>query len=203
VTVGKIRAAHLGPERRRPQVLDNALALATEHGLSGVTMSAVAKRMGVTKPVVYACFGRREALLEALLEREEQRLLDGVLAALPTRLSLEDPERLMIEGFQVLLTVVADAVESWQIVFASEPDPLVAERCSQARAQVVKVLSELTLPALRAWGVVDADRKLPVLADLFMAAGESAVRSLLSGGWTPAELGELFGRSLCAALRNA
>jgi len=198
-----VRAAHLGPERRRPQVLENALAIAAERGLGGVTMSAVAKRMDVTKPVIYACFDRREALLEALLEREEQRLLDGMLAALPAQPSLDDPERLMIEWFQALLTVVADAPESWKIVFGSDPEPLIADRLGQARAEVAKVVSRLMLPALCTWGVVDADRKLPVLVDLFMSSNDSAVRSLLAGGWTPAELGELFGTSLHAALKSA
>jgi AcrR family transcriptional regulator len=198
-----VRAAHLGPERRRPQVLDSALAIAAERGLGGVTMSAVAKRMGVTKPVIYACFAKREALLEALLEREEQRLLDGMLAALPDRPSLDDPERLMIEWFQALLTVAAGAPESWQIVFGSDPEPLVADRLGQARTEVSKVVSGLMLPALRTWGVEDIDRKLPVLVDLFMSSNDSAVRSLLGGGWTPAELGELFGTSLHAALRSA
>jgi AcrR family transcriptional regulator len=184
-------------------VLDSALAIAAERGLGGVTMSAVAKRMGVTKPVIYACFAKREALLEALLEREEQRLLDGMLAALPDRPSLDDPERLMIEWFQALLTVAAGAPESWQIVFGSDPEPLVADRLGQARTEVSKVVSGLMLPALRTWGVEDIDRKLPVLVDLFMSSNDSAVRSLLGGGWTPAELGELFGTSLHAALRSA
>ena len=50
----RVRAAHLGPERRRPQVLDAALKIAVERGSHAVSMEAVAQSMGVTKPVVYA-----------------------------------------------------------------------------------------------------------------------------------------------------
>ncbi|WP_406267313.1 hypothetical protein OH799_22090 [Nocardia sp. NBC_00881] len=44
------RARHLGPERRRPQVLDTALANAVENRIAAVTMAAIAERMRVTGP---------------------------------------------------------------------------------------------------------------------------------------------------------
>ena len=53
-TTRRKRAAHLGPERRRPEVLDAALALFLEHGYDGASMQAIADGAGVTKPVVYA-----------------------------------------------------------------------------------------------------------------------------------------------------
>ena len=64
------RAAHLGPDRRRPQILDAALTLALENGIGAVTLSAVASQLGVSRPVVYSCFGDRVELFEALLARK-------------------------------------------------------------------------------------------------------------------------------------
>lgn len=199
------RAAHLGPEKRRPQVLDAALALALEGGPAAVSIASVAERMKVTRPVVYSCYPTRDALLDALLEREEKRLLDGVLAALPAQPSMEDPRRLMIEGFQALLTAVQESSDSWRVVFASDPDPTVAVRFGRARSLVAAQVGLLMEPALIAWGTEDVKRKLPVLVELFMSASESAVRSLLdpAGDWSPGELGELFGRTIYAALRGA
>jgi AcrR family transcriptional regulator len=69
------RATHLGPERRRPQVLDAALELFLKRGYEGTSMQAVADQAGVTKPVVYACYSSKDALFRALLEREENRIL--------------------------------------------------------------------------------------------------------------------------------
>ena len=66
----KPRAAHLGPDRRRPLVLDTALRIAVEDGIGSVSIVSVASAMGVTRPVVYACFDDRVALLDALLNRE-------------------------------------------------------------------------------------------------------------------------------------
>ena len=101
-----VRAPHLGPERRRPQILDTALELVARDGVRAVHMEAVAQAMGVTKPVVYACFASREDLLNALLEREEQRLFEGVMGALPKKISLLNPEQLMADGFCALFRAV-------------------------------------------------------------------------------------------------
>src|SRR5579875_316685 len=91
------RAAHLGPDRRRPEVLDAALALIVEDGVDAVTMGALADRLGVTRPVVYACYPGRSAVLEALLAREQQRLLAEVLRALPRTPPSKDPQRMLYE----------------------------------------------------------------------------------------------------------
>ncbi len=79
------RAEHLGPQRRRPQVLDAALQIAAEHGIAGVTMAAIAERIGVTRPVVYACYDGRGKVLAALLDRETELMLTSLLGALPPR----------------------------------------------------------------------------------------------------------------------
>ena len=79
------RAAHLGPERRRPQVLDAALAIAIERGVPAVTIGAVAERLDVTRPVVYSCFADRVELLHALLDRENEILLEEATAASAAR----------------------------------------------------------------------------------------------------------------------
>src|SRR6478609_1724138 len=97
-----IRAPHLGPERRRPQILDAALTLVAEQGVRAVNMEALAQALGVTKPVVYACFTSREDLLNALLEREELRLFEGVMAALPKKVDISNPRQLMTDGFRAL-----------------------------------------------------------------------------------------------------
>src|SRR5438128_7131431 len=77
------RAAHLGPERRRPLVLDAALPLFVEHGYPATSMDMIAEAAGVTRPVIYDCFANKEELFTALLERESGRLLENALASLP------------------------------------------------------------------------------------------------------------------------
>ncbi|HKY92915.1 MAG TPA: TetR/AcrR family transcriptional regulator [Nevskiaceae bacterium] len=199
------RAAHLGPERRRPQVLDAALKLTVAHGLRSVNMESVADAVGVTKPAVYACFASREDLLAALLTREEQRLVAGVLSALPAELDLRDPERLMVEGFRALLTVVESHADSWRLVLASETDPAVAQRYREARKLVAGRVAFLMNDWLRRRRIRDAARRSPVLVEAFMSLCESAIHAMLDNprDWTADELGAYYGRLALGAFQNA
>jgi len=199
------RAAHLGPGLRRPQALDAALAIAAEAGVTAVSIGAVADRMGVTRPVVYSCFADRVELMTALLEREERYLLDGVLAALPSRRGDDEPETVFIEGFQALLNTVAARPDAWRLVFQSAPGADLAERFAASRAVVAAHFARLIRPTLKRWRTREVERKLPVLVEFFMSSGEGAVRSLLAsdGIWTPDQLGEFIGRAVHRAFREA
>ncbi len=197
------RAQHLGPERRRPQVLDTALEIAVESGIAAVTIAAVADRMKVTRPVVYACYADRVELIEALMRREEDYLLRGILDVLPRR-RVEADEAVFVEGFRALLHVVANRPESWRLLYGN-PDPAVADSFGRGRQLAVERCTRRLRPTLRAWGTADADRKLPALVELWVSAGEGAVRTLLSGAgeWTPDTLGEFVGAAVYRALRHA
>ena len=102
------RAKHLGPERRRPQVLDAALSIAAEHGIAGITMAAVSERMGVSRPVVYDCFPGRGEVLAALLDRETEVALSRLVAILPP-LKTGSVEQMFVDGFASLLADVVRA----------------------------------------------------------------------------------------------
>ncbi|WP_062990220.1 TetR/AcrR family transcriptional regulator [Nocardia anaemiae] len=197
------RAQHLGPERRRPQVLDTALAIAVEHGVAAVTMAAIAERMNVTRPVVYACFPDRVELIEALIQREESFLVGGVLEVLPPR-AVDAGEAVFVDGFRALLEKAAERPDAWRLLYGN-PDPAVADSFGRGRKLAIERCTTLLRPTLRAWGTEDAERKLPVLVELWVSAGEGAVRTLLAGegGWDPQSLGAFVGAAVYRALRHA
>jgi AcrR family transcriptional regulator len=58
---GRQRAAHLGPEVRRPLVLDAARRLFVENGYRGTSMEGIAAAADVTKPVVYRCYPNKRS----------------------------------------------------------------------------------------------------------------------------------------------
>ena len=197
------RAAHLGPERRRPLVLDAALGLFVERGYLGTAMDAVAEAAGVTKPVVYECYPSKEALFRALLEREERRLLEAVAAALPRDASAGDIETLAVGAFTALLRAAAAAPDSWRVVFASEhgAEPEIRRRFHRGREAVIAQLAALLAELLEARG--RADRRLAAaLAELLASLGEGGVRLLLEpgAGWGAEKLGPLLGRLASGAL---
>ena len=63
---------------RRQEILDAALALADEKGLTAVSMRAVAERTGVTPMALYPYVGSKAALLDGMVGR----LLTGLLPPL-------------------------------------------------------------------------------------------------------------------------
>jgi AcrR family transcriptional regulator len=186
-------------------VLDAAKEIAVERGMGAVTMGAVAERLSVTRPVIYACFPDRVELIKAVLEREERRLLAGVLAAYPTPGKHRSTQAAFIAGFQALLRTVAQDPNTWRALFYSNPDAEVAELLGRGRRAVADQFANLIRDDLHRWAISDLERKLPVLVELFTSAGEGAVRSLLAGrdNWTPDDLGELVGRAVYRAIRHA
>jgi AcrR family transcriptional regulator len=195
---GRRRAAHLGPERRRPLVLDAALHLFVKDGYRGTSMDAIATAAGVTKPVLYDCYPSKEELFAALLRREEEQLLSAIASALPQAPAFDDVESLLAEGLGALLEAAQASPDSWRIVFDSEhgADPAVARRVRRARAAIVAGLQELVGAFLETAGVEEIDRKAPVLAELVASIGEGSVRVMLAseGSWTPEELAGLVAR---------
>jgi AcrR family transcriptional regulator len=84
-----VRAKRMSPEARREQILDSAVAYIVERGLSTFTLENVAVQAGVSKPLVYKYFAKREDLLKALLEREYVFLGAHRLGELPKDVPLE------------------------------------------------------------------------------------------------------------------
>ena len=178
-------------------MLDAARHAFVEHGYRGTSMEGIAAAAGVTKPVVYRCYANKQDLFRALLEREEQRLLESVTAALPTELDPTDLEAVLTAGFSALFVAARAEPDSWRIVFVSEhgSEPAIARRVHRARASVVERLTEMAEPLLDEMGVKDAARKAPVLSELVASIAEGGVRLLLADGkdWTPEDLGSYLG----------
>ncbi len=83
------RARRMSPQARREQILDSAVTYLVEQGLSTFTLENVAQQAGVSKPLVYKYFTRREDLLKAVLEREYSYLGRHKLDVLPDEVPME------------------------------------------------------------------------------------------------------------------
>jgi AcrR family transcriptional regulator len=192
------RAAHLGPERRRPLVLDAAFGLFLERGYEGTSMESVAAAAGVSKPVVYACFAGKEELFEALLQREEARVLDTIQGSLPAAAEVDDPEPLLVEGMTAFLRAVAASPDAYRIIFLGEgATAAIAQRIQQQRAAQVQAVAALS----RAWlesrdTAVDVEAAARLFATVVVGLAESGARAMLSDPqtWTPERLGRMLGR---------
>jgi AcrR family transcriptional regulator len=195
------RAAHLGPERRRPQVLDAALALFLERGYDGTSMQAIADRAEVTKPVVYACFPGKDELFRALLAREEERILAEIQGAF-AEADLSDPETTLVDGYTGFLRAVGSSPDVYRLIFLGEGggNAAVARRIQRGRQAQVDALSALARGWLEAGdagpSTAEVDRVARLLGNSIAGLAEAGARLLLSGEdeWTPESLGRQLGR---------
>lgn len=196
------RAEHLGPERRRPQVLDTALAIAAEQGLPQVTMGAIAARLGVSRPVVYACYPGRGELLSALLERESTLSLSRLLAILPP-LKTGSVEQMFVDGFRSLFGDVRERPASWRLIYTDDPDPVLSAAIARGRIQIGEQTAAVMRPLFERWQVADLDRTLPVLTEIFLGICETGVRMMLDPGtdWPAEQLAAIVGPAAYRALR--
>jgi AcrR family transcriptional regulator len=192
----RARAQHLGPERRRPLVLDAALRLVARQGASATTMDAIAAEAGVTKPVVYACYPSKHELMKALLRREERRLADHMSGSLPEHGDVDDVEAALAEGFRAFLAAVAAEPDSYRVIFMTELGSYQAVQRSVERARrgQTERIAGLVAAGMRSRGVDQVEAKALVVASVVMGASEAAVKLLLSDpdGWPPDELADLL-----------
>lgn len=202
VAAERPRAAHLGPERRRPLVLDAAMEVFLEHGFEGASMNAIAEAAGVSKPVVYDCFANKGELFKALFRREESRVLSEVAAALPAA-APHGPEAALLEGMTAFLRAVAESPQAYRTIVLGEGgmSAAVARRIRLGRERQVSD----AMIAARRW--LDPDHKLDdvsarLFGELLVGIGEAGARMLLSGdgGWTPETLAPQLARAAAAAL---
>ena len=178
------RAAHLGPERRRPLVLDAAFALFLEHGYDGTSMEAVAGAAGVTKPVVYDCFASKEELFTALLRREETRVLGQIAAALPREAAAGDAERLLGDALTAFLRAVADSPQAYRVIFLGEggANAAVARHIRTGRREQVRVITVLVSEWLRRHRPgIDAGSAAPLVAHALVGALNTAIEPQMIG----------------------
>jgi AcrR family transcriptional regulator len=206
------RAAHLGPERRRPQVLDAALKQFLRHGYDGTSMQAVADEAGVTKPVVYACFASKDELFRSLLRREEERILGEIQTAF-AGVDTDDPEITLVEGYIGFLRAVGASPEVYRLVFFGEggANAAVARRVEVGRQTQVDALARLA----RRWidkrtagsgdDELDPAARSELQGQVLAGIAESGARMLLRDPrkWAPEKLGRRLGRLASRALSAA
>src|SRR5436309_13810343 len=74
----KKRRVLKSPEDRRQEILDSAMRVFAEKGVSKATVADIAEAAGVAKGTVYLYFGSKEHLLGALRDRFVDELLEHV-----------------------------------------------------------------------------------------------------------------------------
>ena len=147
-------ASRLPAAQRREQLLDVTKAIVAERGFHAVSIEAVARDAGVSRPIVYGHFDDLNGLLEALVLRESARALDQLQEFLPRDLGAGDPRELLLAGLRGYLEAVRDDPDTWRLVLMPpEGAPaLLRDLLARGRSAVVAHLAEAAEPGLGSGG---------------------------------------------------
>jgi AcrR family transcriptional regulator len=133
-------------EERREQLLDVAKAIVGEEGFHNLSIEAIARRAGITRPVVYAHFADLESLLEAMLEREALRALTQLGAIMPAELPQgADRAAALLDALRGYLETIQSDPVTWRLVLMPpEGAPQVLrEQVERGREAVVAALAQV------------------------------------------------------------
>lgn len=146
--VTKVTGSRMSAEQRREQLLDVTKALALERGFHAVSIEAVAREAGITRPIVYGHFEDLGGLLEALVDRESHRALTQLAAVLPSDLSEGDPRENLYNALRGYLLAAEADPATWRLVLVPpEGAPAVLrERIAAGRTAVLAQLAETVRP---------------------------------------------------------
>ncbi len=169
------------PGQRREQLLDAALEVITERGYSGVSIEAVARRAGVTRPVVYDHFTNLSQLLNALVEREENYAIEQLERVVPGDPGEIPPDVLLTRGVRTFLDAVASRPATWRIILLP-PDgtpAMVRQHVESNRARTLEKIEQMVR-----WGLdghnFPADLDVELTARAIRDLGEESGRMLLT-----------------------
>jgi len=160
--------------------MDAALAVIVRDGYDAISIDAIAREAGVTRPVVYGVFADLRDLLGTLLDRQQERALAQLAAALPPEPDLSDPDALVAETARRMIESVRADPMTWQpILLAPSGMPeQVRSRIEGDRQNFVTQVAgllEIGL-TLRGGPALDAE----VLAQALLAIAEHFGRILLT-----------------------
>jgi AcrR family transcriptional regulator len=163
--------------QRREQLLDVVASLVAERGFHDVSIEAVARAAGVTRPIVYGHFGDLSGLFHALVDRGEERAV-GQLAAVLPQIGAGDNASLVTALRGYLDAVRADP-DNWRLILMPPEGapPALRDRIARGRAAVVAQLAELVAPGF-APGSEVPDPEL--LAIMLSTLADEAARLVLT-----------------------
>jgi AcrR family transcriptional regulator len=169
------------PAQRREQLIDAALAVILEQGYSGVSIEAIAREAGVTRPVVYDHFPNLGRLLHALIEREEMISLQQLEQVVPDDPGDLDPIDMLAGGVKRFLEAVASRPATWRIILLPlEGTPeIVRDHIETNRARTQERIAKLVRWALQRPELPD-DLDVELTARAIRVLGEDAGRTLLT-----------------------
>ena len=183
-------------EQRREALLDAALRVLARDGYGAVSIEAIAREAGVTRPVVYHAFDGLEPLLHALLDRSQRRALESAMTLLSARGTPSGVDDWLLKGAADLIDVVQREPDIWRPILGitQNAPAVVSDRIAATREYLRTLIAQRLELGLTEQGgpALDTD----VLSHIVLITAEHFGRLVL-------EQPELYSRDrLIAALKG-
>jgi AcrR family transcriptional regulator len=114
-------------------------------GYEGISIEAVARAAGVTRPVVYDHFANLADLLRTLIAREERCSLEQLRHVVPEDAADVDAVEVLTGGVSRFLEAVSERPNTWRLIlFPPAGTPaIVREHVEQNRSRILKRIERL------------------------------------------------------------
>jgi AcrR family transcriptional regulator len=160
------RTLPLDRRRRRrletiEEVLDVAVEVMSDHGVAGLTLGEVARRMGIRPPSLYVYFDGKHALYDALFERGWHELLD-TMRAVQSAADGRDPAADVLTAESAFVRWAVEHPAYAPLMFWRPVPGFVPSERAYAPAVELARLSREFLARLQSAGLLRADADLDV-----------------------------------------
>lgn len=139
-------------ELRRRQIVAVATELFVGRGFASASMDELARRVGVSKPVVYDLVGSKEELFHEIVTAEAARLAQRVQAAVDSE---PDIALRLRAGTLAFFQFIGERRAAWRSLMALSDAPITAELARARRFQADAVASLLSKGAAETGVVLD------------------------------------------------
>jgi AcrR family transcriptional regulator len=169
------------PEQRREQLVDAALSVILEQGYGGVSIEAIARAAGVTRPVIYDHFPNLGTLLGALVEREERFSREQLERVVPDDPGDSDPVEVLAGSVRRFLDAVTARPATWRIILLplDGTPAIVREHVETHRAKILERIERLVHWAINR-NELPSDLDVELTARAIRDLGEVAGRMVLT-----------------------
>src|SRR5579875_1359632 len=158
---------------REHQIVDEAIAEFAACGYAGASMVDIARRAGISKPLVYQYFGSKDGLYLACLHTVTGGLLDRLHEA---ELAVDDTVASRIHPLRAIFEALAPQRDAWRMLYDSSLPTTgpIAHAAHGYQQQMKQIAASGSARFLRARGI-RSSRDAEVLSQVWMGIVGSLV----------------------------
>ncbi|HEX2772665.1 MAG TPA: TetR/AcrR family transcriptional regulator, partial [Micromonosporaceae bacterium] len=135
---------------REQQMLDAAVRVFSRKGFHAASMDDIAESAGISKPMLYAYLGSKEALFIACVHREGTRMMEAIVAVAEPGLP---PDEQLWRGLRAFFGFVGAHRDGWSVLYRqARGEQRFAGELAAMRARIVDVIAGMLRRAVRDQG---------------------------------------------------